>query len=58
MHGCLYATLGDSWARLMGEWLPKSGLRVGEGAAYEVYRNTPENTAPEDLRTDLYLSIE
>jgi AraC family transcriptional regulator len=52
-----YATLGDTWSRLMGEWLPKSGERVGEGSSYEVYRNTPESASPDELRTDLYLSI-
>jgi AraC family transcriptional regulator len=52
-----YAHLGDAWSRLMGEWLPKSGHRVGEGSSYEVYRNTPENAASSELRTDLYLPI-
>jgi AraC family transcriptional regulator len=53
-----YTQLGDVWARLMGQWLPKSGHRVGKGASYEVYRNTPENAPPEELRTELYLPIE
>jgi AraC family transcriptional regulator len=53
-----YTQLGDTWSRFMGEWLPKSGHRVGKGSSYEVYRNNPTNTAPSDLRTDLYLPIE
>jgi AraC family transcriptional regulator len=53
-----YSTLGDTWAHFMGEWLPSSGERVGSGSTYEVYRNTPANAAPEDLRTDLYLPLE
>jgi AraC family transcriptional regulator len=52
-----YTQLGDAWSRLMGEWLPRSGHRVGEGSSYEVYRNNPTNTAPSELRTDLYLPI-
>lgn len=52
-----YATLADTWARFMGEWLPKSGHRVGQGSPYEVYRNNPTNAEPQDLRTDLYLPI-
>jgi AraC family transcriptional regulator len=52
-----YTHLADTWSRLMGEWLPKSGHRVGEGSSYEVYRNTPENAAPNELRTDLYLPL-
>jgi AraC family transcriptional regulator len=31
--------LGDVWARFMGEWLPRSGHRMGEGASYELHRN-------------------
>lgn len=52
-----YTTLGDTWTRFMGEWLPKSGHRVGSGGTFEVYRNNPTNAKPEELRTDLYLSI-
>lgn len=52
-----YEKLGDTWTRFMGEWLPKSGHRVGPSSSYEVYRNTPMDTKPEDLRTDLYLPI-
>ncbi len=52
-----YATLGDTWARLMGDWLPKSGHRVGSAPAYEEYLNDPTTTAPADLRTDLYVSL-
>ena len=52
-----YSQLGDVWARLMGEWLPRSGQRVGEGSGFEVYRNTPATAPPEELRTDLYLPL-
>jgi AraC family transcriptional regulator len=53
-----YSKLGDAWARFMGDWLPKSGHRVGMGSSFEVYRNNPSNAAPEELRTELYLPIE
>jgi AraC family transcriptional regulator len=36
----------------------QSGHRVGTGWSYEVYRNTPMNTPPEQLHTDIYLPIE
>jgi AraC family transcriptional regulator len=52
-----YTALGDTWSRLMGEWLPRSGRRVAEGSSYEVYRNTPMTAAPADLRTEIYLPI-
>ncbi|MBL8742477.1 MAG: GyrI-like domain-containing protein, partial [Myxococcales bacterium] len=47
----------DAWARLMGEWLPKSGHRVGDGTSYEMYVNNPAMTAVDDLITDLYVPI-
>jgi AraC family transcriptional regulator len=52
-----YETLGEAWAYLMGEWLPASGHRSGDGVAYEIYRNNPTNTAKEDLITEIYIPI-
>ena len=52
-----YTLLGDTWARLMGGWLPHSGQRVGAGAMFERYLNTPATANPEDLRTELYLLL-
>ncbi len=57
-HKGSYDGLGDAWARLMGEWLPKSGHRFGNGVSYELYRNTPMNAAPNELLTDLYIPLE
>lgn len=53
-----YERLGDAWGRFMGEWLPASGYRVGPGGTYEIYRNDPSNTPKDQLRTDLYISID
>ena len=52
-----YEGLGDAWARLMGEWLPRSGQRVGDGVSYEIYRNTPADTPKEKLRTELFVPL-
>jgi AraC family transcriptional regulator len=52
-----YSQLPDTWSRLKGEWLPKSGHRARKGPSYEVFRNDPSTTRPEELRTDLYLPI-
>jgi AraC family transcriptional regulator len=56
-HVGSYELLGDVWARFMGEWLPASGHQLGPGVSYELYRNTPNTTPTEELRTDLYLPI-
>ena len=52
-----YETLGDTWARFFGEWLPASGHRIGLGVSYEIYRNDPTKVPRDQLRTDLYISI-
>ena len=53
-----YNTLGEAWQSLIGEWLPSSGERMRNSPSYEIYRNSPETTQPQDLRTDLYIPLE
>ncbi len=57
LHVGPYEQLGDAWARFMGEWLPASGRRVGDGPSYEIYKNTPMTAAKEDLRTEMYIPL-
>ena len=52
-----YEQLGEAWARLLGEWLPASGHRIGTGATYEVYRNNPTSVPKEELITELYIPL-
>jgi AraC family transcriptional regulator len=52
-----YEALGDIWTRLLDEWLPQHGYRLGEGITYERYLNTPGEAPPEQLRTELYAPI-
>lgn len=52
-----YEQLGDAWSRLMGQWLPASGERLGDGVTFEIYRNTPMDTPKEELRTELYVPL-
>ena len=57
VHKGSYETLGDTWARFMGEWLPRSGHRMTDGVSYEIYRNTPADTPKENLITELYIPL-
>ena len=57
VHVGPYERLGDTWARFMGEWLPASGHRLGEGVSYEIYVANPMTTPQEELRTELYIPI-
>jgi len=52
-----YSRIGHAWERFRAEWLPASGHEAGPGVTFEIYRNTPENARPEELRTELYLPI-
>lgn len=56
-HTGPYTGLGDAWGYLRNEWLKQTGEKPGKGMSYEVYRNTPMNAKPDELVTDLYLSL-
>lgn len=53
-----YDRLGDTYARLCGEWLPASRRELRSAPPFEIYRNSPLNTTPENLITDIYLPLE
>jgi AraC family transcriptional regulator len=57
-HTGPYRQLGESYRWLFGTWLPSSGREARHAPAYEVARNSPEDTPPEQLRTDIYLPLE
>jgi AraC family transcriptional regulator len=57
-HTGPYEQLPDVWARFLGEWLPASGQRMGAGPTYELYRNDPTTAKPDELVTELYVSLE
>jgi len=53
-----YEKLDDSYAKLLGQWLPRSGRRLRSAPCFEIYFNSPENAAPEDLVTDICAPLE
>ena len=53
-----YENLGDSYAKLLGQWLPRSGRNLRSAPCFESYLNSPENTEPQDLVTDIYAPLE
>lgn len=53
-----YEKLGDTWAKLMGQWLPRSGRELRSSPCLEIYLTDPENTDPEDLITDLHAPLD
>lgn len=53
-----YADMKDAYRWLYGVWLPNSGYEISERPGYEAYLNSPVDTKPEDLRSDIYLPVE
>ncbi len=53
-----YELLGQTYAKLLGQWLPRSGHELRSEPSLEFYLNAPESTNPEDLITDIYAPLE
>jgi AraC family transcriptional regulator len=49
--------LGDTYSRLLGRWLPRSGRELRSSPCFDVYLNGPESTSPRDLLTDVYAPL-
>jgi len=58
LHKGPFEKLGETYAALCGEWAPQSGRIVSDKAGYEVYLTDPDQTPPEDLRTEIRLRLE
>lgn len=52
-----YAGLHGAYKYLYGVWLPQSGREARDAPPYEVYLNSPADTAPEDLLTQICLPL-
>ncbi|MFT3695587.1 MAG: AraC family transcriptional regulator [Kofleriaceae bacterium] len=57
LHRGPYTTIGDTWSQLMGGWIPQHDLRIANNVSFELYLNTPMNTKPEDLLTEIYVPV-
>jgi AraC family transcriptional regulator len=53
-----YDNLGQTYAELLGQWLPRSGRELRPDPSLEFYLNAPESTDPEDLLTDIHAPLE
>jgi AraC family transcriptional regulator len=57
VHTGPYETLNDTYSRLCGEWLPASGREARSAPGLEIYRNSPCNTPPDRLVTEIYIPL-
>jgi len=53
-----YSRLGETYARVMGQWLPRSGRELRATPCFEVYVNDPESTPPDELITEIHVPLE
>jgi AraC family transcriptional regulator len=53
-----YHKLGDTYAKWLGQWLPRSGRELRSAPCFEIYLNDPGSTDPADLITDLHAPLE
>ena len=56
-HRGPYATMKAAYQWLYGTWLPQSGEEAANAPGLEEYLNSPRDTAPAELLTDVYLPL-
>jgi AraC family transcriptional regulator len=56
-HRGPYEKMHETYAQLYGDWLPRSGHEPADAPSFQLYRNSPRDTAPEDLLTDVYVPL-
>jgi AraC family transcriptional regulator len=56
-HTGPYGELSRAYQWLYGQWLPQSGQEAADAPVFEEYLNTPRDTAPTDLVTDICLPL-
>ncbi len=52
-----YADMKAAYDWFYGEWLTNSGREAADAPCFEDYLNNPQDTAPNDLLTDIYLPL-
>jgi AraC family transcriptional regulator len=52
-----YEKLREIWSWVYGTWLPASGRTTRQAPPFEVYRNSPMDTPPEKLITEICVPL-
>ena len=53
-----YSLLHPAYRSLFGEWLPASGRELADAPGFEVYHNSPDRVAPEELLTEILIPLQ
>ena len=57
-HRGPYEKLAETYAMLCGQWVPSKGREIRSAPSIEIYRNSPHDTKPEDLVTDVHVPLQ
>ncbi len=57
VHEGPYAGLPMAWDSVYRSWLPNSGEMLADTPPFEIYLNSPMDTAPENLRTEICVPV-
>lgn len=57
-HHGPYEKFNDTYSRLMGQEIPRLGWKLRDEPCLEFYLNSPEDTPPAELLTDVFVAIE
>lgn len=50
--------IGEVYARLFGQWLPRSGRQVRSSPSFVIALNNPKQVEPPNRLTDIYLALQ
>ncbi len=56
-HQGPYEKLEETYAAIMGRWMPASGRDFRDTPWFEMYRNDPATTPPDQLLTDIHIPL-
>ena len=57
IHRGPYEKLGETYTELHAKWIPAQGRRERPAPPYEIYRNNPSDTPPENLVTEICVPL-
>ena len=53
-----YENLSRTYNQLCGQWIPANEYKIASKPSIEIYLNSPEDSEPEDLITDIHVPLE
>jgi AraC family transcriptional regulator len=57
LHRGPYEQFQNTYDAIYGDWLPSSGQQLRDESCFELYLNSPDNTSPAELRTEIWIPL-